>query len=143
MTDTASLPRGVRNNNPGNIRRSKPSIPWRGLAANQNDEEFLVFDSPEWGLRAIAKILLHYQAEGLATVRQMIGHWAPSVENDTEAYVRAVAGEMGVGANEPLDLANRPLQLRFFVEAIVHQENGQQPYSTDQLVRGVALARAA
>src|SRR5574337_876096 len=85
--------RGIRNNNPGNIRKS--SEPWRGLAAakDQKDPAFFTFETPEWGIRAMAVILRTYQTKyGLRTIRAIIGRWAPSAENDTDAYVDAARG---------------------------------------------------
>lgn len=48
-------PRGIRNNNPGNIRRS--SDPWQGLAKEQIDREFFKFKSSVYGIRALARLL--------------------------------------------------------------------------------------
>ena len=54
----ARVPRGIRNHNPGNVLRTK-SVTWQGQAEDQSgDPEFVVFTAPEWGLRAIARILL-------------------------------------------------------------------------------------
>lgn len=138
MVDPATLPRGIRNNNPGNIRRDKTL--WQGEASSQTDADFLVFSEALYGLRAIAVILLHYQLLHLATVCQMVSRWAPPGENDTLAYITAVANEIGVDAHEPLDLRAHPAQLAFFVEAIVRHENGQQPYPQDLIARACALA---
>lgn len=46
-----SVPRGLRNNNPGNIRLSKDK--WQGLRERQEDKEFFQFVSIEWGYRAL------------------------------------------------------------------------------------------
>ena len=45
----STLPRGIRNHNPGNIRRSQD--PWQGLASAQNDPEFFIFQSAIYGIR--------------------------------------------------------------------------------------------
>jgi len=83
-------PRGIRNNNPGNIRRSDDQ--WRGLAADQTDADFFRFAEPRFGIRAMARILQVYQEHhGLRTIREIINRWAPSVENPTGDYVTAVA----------------------------------------------------
>ena len=42
-------PRGIRNCNPLNIRRSKDQ--WKGLAERQQDAAFCQFKSLEYGLR--------------------------------------------------------------------------------------------
>jgi hypothetical protein len=78
--------RGIRNHNPGNLRRS--SDPWQGLAPEQTDREFFQFTSPKWGIRALARTLIVYQDRGgLKTIDQMISRWAPPNENNTGAYV--------------------------------------------------------
>jgi len=133
-----SAPHGIRCNNPGNIRRGQTL--WQGEAAQQTDPAFLVFSAPEWGLRAIAKILLSYQLHGLATVRQMIERWAPPEENDTAAYVADVADRVGVLPDDRLTLATDPARMAAMVAAIVRHENGQQPYPDDLIDHAVALA---
>ena len=104
-----STPRGVRNNNPGNIDRI--STPWQGedrsAAAIAREQRFCVFLTPQAGFRALAKTLLTYQRKhGLRTVKEIIGRWAPPVENDTGAYVRQVAAAVGVAPSEIIRLDN-------------------------------------
>ncbi len=55
-----ALPRGVRNNNPGNIRLG---IAWNGLAPEQTDPDFCQFITPQFGIRALCIVLLTYQHE--------------------------------------------------------------------------------
>jgi hypothetical protein len=134
------MPRGIFNCNPGNIRKS--SEPWRGLLpdAVQTDPAFFRFSAPEWGIRAIAVILRTYQTKhGLKSVRALIHRWAPTVENDTEAYVAAVAKAVGVGPDEPIDLRDAD-DMRGMVLAIIRHENGQQPYDMAVINRGLERA---
>lgn len=133
-----ALSRGIRNHNPGNLRRS--ADPWQGLAAEQTDAEFFQFASAKWGIRALARTLIAYQDRiGLKTIKQMIGRWAPPNENDTGAYVRAVAASVGVGPDAEIDVHDcailRPLTL-----AIIRHENGQQPYTDAEIDAGLVLA---
>ncbi len=136
MTTT---PRGIRNNNPGNIDRT--SERWQGMAADQSaDSRFVVFTAPVWGLRALAKVLLsYYRKRGLNTVESIIGRWAPHVENDTSAYARAVARAMNVAVRDELNIEH-PDVLALLVEAIVQHESGQQPYPPDLIAEAVRLA---
>jgi hypothetical protein len=130
------MTRGIDNNNPGNIRRS--NIAWEGLAPTQTDPAFSQFVNPEYGIRAIAKILKTYQREGLTTIRQMISHWAPPEDhNDTSAYIKNVAAACGVDPDTSLDLA---FYMPRIVAAIIHQENGVNPYSSDIIEEGTHLA---
>lgn len=133
-------PRGVRNRNPGNIRKS--SEPWRGLLpeAEQTDPAFFRFQSAEWGIRALAIILRTYQVKhGLKTIAAIIHRWAPPVENDTGAYAAAVAKAVGYDPDEPIRLDDVDT-MRGVVLAIIRHENGQQPYSMDVINHGLLLA---
>jgi hypothetical protein len=131
-------PRGVRNRNPGNIRRS--SDRWKGLALVQSDPAFFVFEAPLWGIRAMAVILRNYQKRlGLKSLAQIIGRWAPAGENDTAAYVAAVGKAMGVDPRAPLGLGN-DATLRALIAAIIRHENGLQPYDFDTIDMAIDLA---
>jgi len=89
MSRSNQQTRGVRNHNPGNIRRS--SDPWQGLAAEQTDPAFFQFISAAYGIRALVKTLITYQDKhGLQTVAEIISRWAPSSENNTGSYISAV-----------------------------------------------------
>ena len=52
-----SIARGIRNNNPLNIRRSADK--WQGLKAQQEDREFFQFSEMKWGWRAAFRLLCH------------------------------------------------------------------------------------
>ena len=127
--------RGIRNNNPGNIRLS--SEKWQGLASVQNDPAFFQFVSPAYGVRAIGKILLNYEKKySLRTVRELITRWAPPVENNTTSYVDAVARAINVQPDENL---NASANLPGLTAAIIRHENGSNPYTTSQINEWVYL----
>lgn len=130
--------RGVRNNNPGNIRRT--SIVWKGMSASQSDPSFITFVGPEWGFRAIARILLGDFKEGQNTVHSLINEWAPPTENDTNAYVKFVAKMAGVGIDEPMDVRAKLPQL---LDAIARQENAGYQYPKDVILKGIDLEQNA
>lgn len=118
----SSAARGVRNNNPGNLRRT--SDEWEGLAAEQTDPEFFQFETWEAGVRALQKTLHTYQSKhGLGTIQEIISRWAPPSENDTPAYIRAVVKETGIAADTPISVTDTGT-LTALTEAIIHQENG-------------------
>jgi hypothetical protein len=132
-------PRGIRNNNPGNIERT--SVRWKGMAADQSgDPRFIVFSAPEWGIRAIARILMGDWREGQNTIASLIEEWAPPVENDTVAYIRAVGKSCGVDPYRP---CNVPALLPKIIPAIIRHENGVQPYSPATIQLGIDLERSA
>lgn len=129
-------PRGIRNNNPGNIERN--GIAWQGMAADQSsDSRFVVFESPEYGIRALGKVLdTYYYHHGLHTVAGMVSRYAPGSENDTESYIRSVADRLGVGAEEALSW---PGQKAAMVAAIIKHENGLQPYDLAMIDYGISI----
>lgn len=134
---SADGPRGVRNNNPGNLEASS-SNPWVGQTGS--DGRFAKFETPEHGIRALGRNLISYQRQGIDTVGEIINRWAPpSDNNDTAAYIKAVCVQLGVTANQPLDASN-PDTLQALCAAIIKHENGSQPYSQDQLSTGVSAA---
>ncbi len=135
---TKPKPRGITNNNPGNLRRTKD--PWQGLAETQTDSAFFVFKSPVYGIRALARVLIAYQDDhNLRTIRQIIGRWAPSAENDTVAYIKAVSETTGFAPDVELDL-HKYEHLKAVVCAIILFENGQQPYAASQIDKALVLA---
>lgn len=134
---SADGPRGIRNNNPGNLEASS-SNPWVGQTGS--DGRFAKFETPEHGIRALGRNLISYQRQGIDTVGEIINRWAPpSDNNDTAAYIKAVCAQLGVTANQPLDASN-PDTLQALCAAIIKHENGSQPYSQDQLSTGVSAA---
>lgn len=130
--------RGIRNNNPGNIRKSND--PWQGLADQQPDPEFFTFKDAVYGIRALARILItYYDKYGCDTVHKAIYRWAPENENNSAAYAQDVAARMGVGSTSIIDF-HAYVYMRPMVEAIIWHENGQQPYTSAQIDKGLALA---
>lgn len=144
--------RGVRNRNPGNIDFN-PRNDWQGqlgLEVGVLSPRFALFDSPENGIRALGKLLINYRgkdgmpgigAPGIDTVRETISRWAPGNENDTEAYIKAVARAVGVESNQPIDI-KKPAVLAGMVTAIIIHENGGNPYAPATIAEGVRRALA-
>lgn len=133
-------PRGIRNNNPGNIRWGDD---WRGLIpdAERTDKSFCQFISPEYGIRAMIIILRNYQRKyGLKTVTDIINRWAPPVENNTLAYINSVAKEIGVDPAAEINVLDRRIMIKLLA-AIIKHENGLQPYGFDVFVKTIDLAR--
>ena len=81
--------RGIRNNNPANIRRG---CNWKGLVEKQTDREFCQFVTMTWGVRALLITLRTYVKKyHLHTVREIITRWAPPSDgNNTEKYIEFV-----------------------------------------------------
>ncbi|MBN6029236.1 structural protein [Pantoea ananatis] len=130
--------RGIRNNNPGNIRWGDE---WKGLVpeGQRTDKSFCQFKAPEFGIRAMIIILRNYQSKyGLKTITGIIKRWAPPNENDTQAYIRSVAQATGTDADKPIDLTDSR-KLFPLLQAIIKHENGTQPYEYDVFIRALDL----
>lgn len=136
MADT----RGVRNNNPGNIDYNKANA-WQGqlgLELGVPKPRFARFDTPENGIRALGKLLLTYQDKHkLRTVSAIINRWAPSNENDTASYVKAVERLTNTKPGDTIDLRSYGV-MNGFVKAIIHHENAGFEYAPEILKEGVA-----
>lgn len=97
------VPRGIRNNNPLNIRKGND---WQGEIIG-SDAEFETFSHSKYGFRAGAKLLRNYQSlYKLQTIGEIIHRFAPPSENHTSNYAAYVAKKMGVATNAPIDLSN-------------------------------------
>ena len=134
------LPRGIRNNNPGNIRHGEN---WLELNPNGRniDSAFCVSTAPVYGIRALAKVLVNYKRiHGLNTVRQIVSRYAPPNENQTTAYIQSVAKQLGVYPDTVIDIEERGV-LTVFIKAIIRMENGIQPYSDELIQQGIELCQ--
>ena len=94
MKKTKKLPRGLRNRNPLNIRKSDQL--WLGQTGN--DGAFCIFVSNEYGYRAAFKILKTYNTKyHVYSVRGIIGKWAPPSDgNNTRGYIERVCRMTGL-----------------------------------------------
>jgi hypothetical protein len=117
-----NLPRGLRNYNPGNLRRS--SSPWVGKIRPSGDPEFEQFTSMEWGARAQMKNTITWFKRGRNTLQKLISTWAPPSENDTQAYIDFVSAEISLAPDFVFDLT--PELLIDLSRAIAIQENGNK-----------------
>lgn len=136
------LPRGIRNNNPLNIRRGKDQ--WKGLRAQQQDAAFCQFETLEYGWRAAFLLLTrtYYHKYRLYTIRKIIGKWAPPGENQTEAYIRNVSRLTGIAPDEPIGIpSDQPARWIMLGLAMAIQENGPDSIDHFALLRGWTLSR--
>ena len=132
----SDLDRGLRNNNPGNIKDD--GTPWLGKVGS--DGIFVIFSDITWGIRAMAKAITTMVNRGDNTIRLLINEWAPPSENSTDAYVNDVAGQTGQGADDLLQLD--PATLHDLIRAIINHENGAQAAQVldADIDAGIALA---
>jgi hypothetical protein len=134
-------PRGLRNNNPGNMEHT--TIKWEGLAPSA-DERFATFKSPEYGVRAMAKNLRTYgRKHGVKSINDIIARWSndsdpTNKKGQQKAYANYVATKTGYGVDQTLDLED-PNVLFDLVKAMSLHENGNVTYPDDVLREGVRL----
>ena len=123
------MPRGLRNNNPGNLRLSKDK--WQGLRAAQTDKEFFQFVSMEYGYRALMRTLQNYRKlHRCHTVADFITRWAPHTENNTGGYIRRVCSEMQVPSVYVPDVEDKETMCAM-AAAISQVENGVPAVKAD------------
>lgn len=119
MTSTKT-PRGIRNNNPLNIRIG---CAWIGEVPVNHDGVFEQFVTMHYGLRAAFVLLRRYiEHYHLDTPRLIIQRWAPRAENDTDAYIASVERLSGVPADTHLEFADRD-RLCAVVSAMAYVES--------------------
>ncbi len=117
---TSSAPRGIRNNNPGNIEDGAFARSLPGYAGS--DGRFARFDSPDAGNAAKAQLLGSYIRRGFDTPLEIINRWAPPSDNNpTQAYAAYVAQRVGIRPDQQVT----PEQIPLLAQAIAEFENGQ------------------
>ncbi|RHI05081.1 structural protein P5 [Bacteroides sp. AM16-24] len=118
-----AVPRGLRNNNPLNIRLSATTL-WLGEVRPSSDRSFCQFESMAYGYRAGLKLLRNYRnINGCRTISDFIHRWAPPVENNTSGYISRVCKEMHVPESYIPDVDDRQTMCAF-VAAMSQVENG-------------------
>ena len=123
------LPRGLRNNNPGNIRNNNDLF--QGEVRPSKDKSFKQFKTMAFGYRAMFKILSNYHKNyKLDTIRKMITRWAPPKENHTEKYIQFVSDYAGIPADDPIDINDREQMIRI-VAGMSKIENGRDADMSD------------
>lgn len=117
------LPRGIRNNNPLNIRIGNV---WLGEVSEPNDPDFEQFVSMEYGLRAafilLRRYIRHYKR---TTIAQIISAWAPASENNTTLYIDKVVQLSGIDPDTQLKFEDAESMTKL-VSAMAYVENGRE-----------------
>ena len=130
------IPRGIRNNNPLNIRVGNV---WLGEVKNPTDPLFEQFNSMEYGLRAgfvlLRRYIRHYKRQ---TIEDIISSWAPSNENNTKAYIDTVVKVSGIPSNRILHYSDKESMCKL-VDAMCFVENGKH-VSMEKITKGYDLA---
>ena len=130
------IPRGIRNNNPLNIRVGNT---WLGEVSNPTESEFEQFVNVLYGLRAAFCILRRYiRRYHSNTIRKIVSRWAPKVENDTDRYCDFVAQRCNVNPDAVIDYFDEELMVKI-VRAMAKFECGEE-ISEDIIRKGYNMA---
>ena len=102
-----SQPRGLRNNNPLNLRKSDNQ--WKGKIVPGEDPDFEQFTDLLWGIRAaFINVRTIIRRNPDCTIKRLIYIWAPPADgNDTGAYVRQVETLSHISQHTVLDFKNK------------------------------------
>lgn len=140
-------PRNYRNNNPINIRRSQSDwagqLSWNCMTDDQKREkEFVVFQDPEWGFRAAAKLLRNYKLMyGIDTIEGIIRRVAPPNENNTAAYIQDVSQRTNIPSTLVIDQTQRFVMEPLLKAITIHETGSWEPWWRDEdLSKGLDLA---
>lgn len=133
-------PRGIRNNNPGNLKISDNR--WDGkVSVSQNtDGTFEQFDEMEFGVRAMAKLIKNYVYKfGVKDLHGIISRYAPSSENNVEAYVQSVAKRAEINPHDSAKswMVNSE-DFERLIDAMIYHENGKR-VSMSVIKKGIEL----
>ncbi|HBB9211334.1 TPA: structural protein [Escherichia coli] len=138
--DDKTLPRGIRNNNAGNLRHSGDN--WKGKRDIQTDESFVQFVDPVYGLRALMRTLITYQEKhGCRTISSILRRYAPNADkgNNESAYISSVSKKLGIDPDTESSFKTFDSLMQLSI-AIIKVENSQmQPYSEEQFRRAFDL----
>ncbi|HDL7084435.1 TPA: lytic transglycosylase domain-containing protein [Yersinia enterocolitica] len=131
----ATDPRGIRNNNPGNINY----VGQDGASLERPGGRFAKFETAYDGLKAMARQLMRYftgktTGKPLQTLTDIISTWAPGSENNTGAYIAQLSKILNVHPDAVLNLEN-PQVMSALMGGIIHHENGRNPYSSELINR--------
>jgi hypothetical protein len=117
--------RGIRNNNPGNLKLT--GINWQGkIPKSKNTDEnhlFEQFTTMSYGIRAMLRDIVHDIDKGKNTIRKLISEFAPIDENNTERYIQVVSSSLGFHADSPIKSIDNDYLFRL-AKAIIKHENG-------------------
>lgn len=121
MKQNKIVSRGIRNNNPLNIRIGNT---WLGEVAIGTDEYFEQFVAPEYGIRAAFCILRRYiRIYHRDTIRKIISSWAPANENNTSRYIDFVSEKLGIEPDAQIDFFDAVTMCKL-VSAMAQMECG-------------------
>lgn len=135
-----SAPRGIRNNNPGNLNYAGQA---GATIEGGEGGRFAVFESMQHGVAALYKQLQLYFKRGINTLSSIVKTYAPASDNNNvDAYISALTKATGKGANEVLDSGDTATIARL-MKGIVDHENGKGYISSSDIMGGIQLGASS
>lgn len=129
-------PRGIRNNNPLNIRIGNT---WLGERQNPTDPAFEEFVTMAYGYRAAFCILRRYiRRYKKNTISSIISTWAPANENNTQKYIDFVSSKLGINPDVTINYEDEETMTKL-VAAMQIMECGV-PADMSSVIRGYKMA---
>ncbi|MCU5775127.1 hypothetical protein N5923_23285 [Erwiniaceae bacterium BAC15a-03b] len=117
-----SAPRGIRNNNPGNLNYAGQA---GATKEGGNNGRFAVFQTMQDGVAALHRQLKLYFNRGIDTIEEVVNKYAPASDNNNvESYIRQLVGATGKGANEQLSADDNDTIFKL-IKGIINHENGK------------------
>lgn len=131
------IPRGIRNNNPLNIRIGNK---WLGEVPCPTDTQFEQFTKMEYGVRAGFLLIKRYiERYHLNTIFLIVSRWAPPSENETDVYIASVEKLSGIPADKELRFYDN-VEMVSLVDAMIVVECGRH-IDMNIINKGYMLAR--
>lgn len=128
------LPRGMRNNNPGNLNY----VGQAGASKESgNNGRFAVFKTMEEGSAALADQLYRYTKKGTDTIQKIIEKYAPKNENNTKAYIEAVSKSLKMSPTDIVDFERNPQLMKKLMEAVIKMEVGAKHAKDAKIDEGI------
>ncbi|AOM39683.1 hypothetical protein [Xenorhabdus hominickii] len=128
------IPRGIRNNNPGNLNFAKQ----RGAVKEGGENgRFAVFSTMQEGIAALYRQLQLYFGRGINTISSIVKKYAPAADgNKVDAYIAALTRKLGIDANQKIDTANVQ-QIIDLMEGIIRHENGAGYINRNDIIQSL------
>ncbi|WP_205954256.1 hypothetical protein [Pantoea stewartii] len=138
--DDGAAPRGIRNNNPGNLNYAGQAGATKEGGENGR---FAVFSSMRDGISALHRQIQLYLQRGVNTIESIVNKYAPSSDgNNVQAYIQQLVGATGKGANETLSGDDQGTVFKL-IRGIINHENGKGYVSDQDILGGIQVGSVA
>lgn len=128
----SNLPRGIRNNNPGNLKISSSAWVGKVPVSENTDGVFEQFHYYAYGVRAMIKLIKNYIKAGYNTIDEILYRYAPPGDNNnTELYIQYVDSQARIGRDTVINAGDKGM-LSDVIIAMAHFENGRDAISDKQ-----------